>query len=315
MVALTQTDTGSYKARMRLPRDVREEYGRLYGPHLEAKFAAPSGTPRREAERLFHEWQAETKTRIETIRALRKGEGISLTRQQTRALAGKWYDWFVARHSASERDWEDVLNQVQDAMQAAVREKRWQDSDPNELWEHDEELRAVLRPTIADVGETAQFLAAKGMVLNNVSRELFLDFLYRDLAAALKRLIRQADGDYTPDTYRERFPKYEGVDKGETPTQLFERWVADCQPAAGTVENWRYFFRDMTKDFEGRSAGSISADEAQEWLKSLVTKERTARTVKNTRLRAYKAIFTWAVDNKYAARNPFKDVKITVPKR
>jgi hypothetical protein len=74
MVALTQTDTGSYKARMRLPRDVQEEYGRLHGARYEAKFADPSGTTRREAERLFHEWQAETKARIETIRA-RRGWG------------------------------------------------------------------------------------------------------------------------------------------------------------------------------------------------------------------------------------------------
>ena len=27
-----------------------------------------------------------------------KGEGAPLTRQQARALAGEWYDWFVARH-------------------------------------------------------------------------------------------------------------------------------------------------------------------------------------------------------------------------
>ena len=65
---------------------------------------------------------------------------------------------------------------------------------------------------LADVGETAQFLAMKKMVPDNEARALFLDFLYKDLAAALKRMIRMSDGDYGPDEYREQFPKFEGAD-------------------------------------------------------------------------------------------------------
>src|SRR5262245_20574230 len=42
------------------------------------------------------------------------------------------------------------------------------------LWEHEEDLRSALRPVPADVGETAQFLAAKSLVLNNGARWLFL---------------------------------------------------------------------------------------------------------------------------------------------
>jgi hypothetical protein len=42
------------------------------------------------------------------------------------------------------------------------------------------------------------------------------------MSEALKRLMRQAAGDYSPDEYRERFPKFEGQDTGETPVQLFE---------------------------------------------------------------------------------------------
>ena len=181
-------------------------------------------------------------------------------------MAGEWYDWFLSRHSSTEKNWEQARDQVQSAMREAIGEKQWEENDPNELWEHDEELREALRPLLADVGETAQFLAAKAVLPNNEARVLLLDFLYKDLAAALKRLIRMSEGDYSPDEYRERFPKSEGADGGERPTQLFERWAKEREAAAGTVENWQYFFGKMEEHFKDRSAASITRAEAQRWI-------------------------------------------------
>jgi len=53
MASLAQDSKGNYRARKRLPDDVRDDYGRLYGPRFEAKFFAPASTKRLEAERLF----------------------------------------------------------------------------------------------------------------------------------------------------------------------------------------------------------------------------------------------------------------------
>jgi hypothetical protein len=135
-------------------------------------------------------------------------------------LAGEWYDWFLARHSSTDKDWEQVLEQLQDAMRAAVGRKRWEENHPNELWEQEEELRETLRPLLADTGETSQFLATKTIALNNQSRALFLDFLYKDLAAALKLLIRHSEGDFSRDTYGEKFPKLEDANCGNTPVLI-----------------------------------------------------------------------------------------------
>ena len=44
-----------------------------------------------------------------------------------------------------------------------------------------------MRPVLADFGETSQFLAMKGMALNNEAHDRFLDDLYDDLAAALRQ--------------------------------------------------------------------------------------------------------------------------------
>ena len=314
MVSLGRDSRGNYKARKRLPANVREEYGRLYGPSVEAKFHAPASTKRQEAERQFHEWNAETDARIAAIRAQRTGEGIPLTRQQAGALAGEWYDWFLARHASSDKDWEQVRDLVQDAMREAVGEKQWEENHPDELWEQEEELRKTVRPVLADVGETSQFLATKALVPNNEARALFLNFLYNDLAEALRRLIRQ-QGHYSPDEYRKRFPKSEDADTGLRPTQLFEQWAQEREAAAGTVEGWQYVFREMGEHFKDRSAASITPDEAQRWITGMIAPSRRAGTVNNTWLNASHTVFGWAAKHKHIPRNSFADVNVTVPKR
>ena len=70
------------------------------------------------------------------------------------------------------RDAEHAREKVHETMRKAVGEKRWEANHPDELWEHEEDLRSALRPVLADLGETAQFLAAKSLVLNNGARLL-----------------------------------------------------------------------------------------------------------------------------------------------
>jgi integrase len=203
---------------------------------------------------------------------------------------------------------------VHEALREAVGENEWERSDPDALWRDDAELRKSLRPILADVAETAQFLAVKRLALNNEARERFLDWLYEDLAEALRRLLRIADGDYSADKYAERFPKFDGPDTGETPQQLFEAWVVERKPARSSVESWRYVFAEMMRHFKDRSAGSITADEAQDWMRSL-TGKRSPSTVRKNWITASKTVFGWALEHKRVPRNPFELVKITVPKR
>ena len=182
---------------------MREEYGRLYGPSLEARFSAPASTKPHVARQRYRDWLSEVEGRIEAIKAERKGEGISLTPRQARALAGEWYDWFVERHTTSDlQKWEDLRDKVHDALVDAVGDDVWNQNDPDDLWRDDEELRKTIRPMLADIGETAQFLAMKRLALDSDTRNRFLDHLYDDLGAAFNRLIKIAQGDYSPDEYR-----------------------------------------------------------------------------------------------------------------
>ena len=315
MVTLRQDTKGNFSGRKRLPNDVRDEYARRYGPRLEAKFSAPAKVGEHVAKQMFRDWETEVATRIAAIRAERTGEGIALTPRQARALAGEWYEWFLAKHPVNDqRKWEALRDLVHKALREAAGDDEWERSDPDDLWREDPELRKAVRPVLADVGETAQFLALKRLTLNSEARDRFLDWLYDDLAAALRKLKSVAQGDYQDDGYTKRFPKFEGPDTGKTPQQLFEEWVAERKPARSSVESWRYVFTEMTKHFKDRSAASISLDEAQEWIRTL-TDKRSPSTVRKNWITASKTIFGWAFEHKRIPHNPFARIKITVPKK
>jgi hypothetical protein len=82
--------------------------------------------------------------------------------------------WFVARHPYGDlKTWEDLRDRVHEALKNALGEDRLENSDPDELWWNDDELRAEVRPCLADVGDTAQFLAIKGLTLSNEARARF----------------------------------------------------------------------------------------------------------------------------------------------
>jgi hypothetical protein len=124
MVSLRQDTKGNFSARKRLPNDVREEYGRRHGARFEAKFSAPATVGAHAAKQMFRDWETEVASRIEAIRAERTGKGTALTPRQARALAGEWYEWFIARHPASdESKWETLREQLHDALREAAGAK------------------------------------------------------------------------------------------------------------------------------------------------------------------------------------------------
>jgi hypothetical protein len=98
MATPRHTKSRSITVRKGIPKDVRAEYQRLYGPGWEAKLTVPAGTPAHEAKIRASEFLADVETRIATIRAAQRGEGQSLSQRQAFALAGEWYVWYVGLH-------------------------------------------------------------------------------------------------------------------------------------------------------------------------------------------------------------------------
>ena len=213
MATPRRSKSGSITVRKGIPKDVRAEYQRLYGPGWEAKLTVPAGTRPQDAKVRIGEWTAEVETRIATIRAAQRGEGQSLSQRQAFALAGEWYVWYVGRHEENPGTpehwkvlWDVLIDQLEDHAPDHVIEHGWRNLD----WTREPEVLEGIRPQIADEAKTAQFLAWKGIVLSNEAQAMFLDRVLPEFMAAILRLERLAGGKYEPDERPSQFPKFDG---------------------------------------------------------------------------------------------------------
>jgi site-specific recombinase XerD len=321
MVTPRSLKSGSTKVRKGIPKDVRAEYQRLYGLGREATLTVPAGTRPAEAKVRISEWTAEVETRIASLRAARNGEGQSLTKRNAHALAGEWYQWYVARHEENPGTpepwramWDVLILELESHASAEVHKEPWKDLE----WTRDPKVRAAIRPLIADEAKTAQFLANKGVVLTGEAQALFLDCVLDEFIAAILLLERRSLGDYSEDERPAQFPKFNGravarVATGVTPWSLFEPWVKAVQPAPSTVNRWRAVLRDLDRRFN--SAEDLTEDDAREWARGLVTAKRRPRTVNEIWVSAARTVFGWAVEERLITDNPFESIAVTEPRR
>lgn len=186
----------------------------------------------------------------------------------------------------------------------------------NDSWREHPNVRRHVRGVLAELGRVSTFLAAKDVALNAEGLERFLDTLEPEYSAALAALRRRSDGDYSPDVREAQFPTFKprATPAGMTCWALFEAWVKERNPAASTVNRWRSVPKALDARFKGRDIADISAKDARDWKDTLVTAERSAVVVNDIWLRAARVVFGWALDNKRVATNPFKDVRVAVPK-
>jgi len=315
---LAPTNKGGFIARKVIPFDVRDEYAKLYGQRTEERLNT-GPLPVSLARAKHREWSSEIEARIANIRAARKGESRTLTPKEARALAGEWYHWFTARmaiHNWPADVWGDYQAHVRSELYGPAMAGGVFSGDPLEFWERDSAMRERVRPIIADEAKSNQFLAAKQLVLDAASRDMFLDYVTRDFFAALALLARRARGDHGPDKWAEQFPRYEGTaDPSLTPWSLFERWIAKAKPASSTVNRWRGVFLRLQSDFPNISAAALLPEQMQEWANRLIDSGRTAGTVANIWVRAARTVFAWAIDEKLISRNPFTGWRVKVPKK
>jgi integrase len=323
MVGLKRQKTGGYAARKVIPKDVREEYARLYGVGWEEKLSLSSGCSPHEAKARCGEWLAELETRIGALRARKYGKAQPLTRRNAHALAGRWYSWFISRHETDLRTpkhWRSMSNHlVWDVIYPHAPDEYHQDTqaDPEWEWKAHPDVRAAVRPVIAEEAKTASFLLEQGVSLTPEASNLFLDAVEDNLLAAYVRLEGLARGDYGPDALIDQFPEYVSSSLEANRTigcwKLFEAWVAAVQPSPSTVARWTTVFKTADTRFSGASI--ITVEAAKEWMYNLIDGKRSADTVATVWRTALKTVFAWGVGEKLIKANPFKDVRINVPRK
>lgn len=324
MVSLGRATDGRWFARKGVPADVREEYLRLYGVSREAHLKLPADTPRHEAKARLGEWEAEIETRIATLRAKRNGEGQSLTRMNAIALAGRWYNWFVAQHEndpGPAKRWRETSDYfVWDVIRPEAPDSYEEDpkSDPHWDWAKEPEVREAVRPHVAELARVATFLANEGKALNATAYALFVDAVGDNLLSAISMLERRANGDYSRDDTPNTFPAFtDGPARasGVSCWELFQAYVTAIKPAAKTVSRWRAVFLQMQREFAEVGADGITEDAARKWVHGLISDERQASTVREVWLSSSRTVFNWGRIHKRVRQNPFREVKVDVPRK
>lgn len=324
MVALNRAADGRWFARKGIPEDVREDYQRLYGTKREAHLKLAAGTPKHEAKARLGEWEAEVETRIATLRAQRNGEGQPLTRLNAIALAGRWYLWFVKQHEADPGKpgyWKglgDIM--VWEVIRPHAPESYEEDprSDPDWNWAKEPDVREAVRPLIAEEARVATFLASEGKALNPTAYALFVDAVSDNLLPAFSLLEKRANGDYSRDETPDTFPAFNAGPlraSGVGCWELFEAYVHAVKPAPTTVSRWRAVFLAMQRQFAEVGAEGITEDAARAWIHSQISEKRQASTVREVWLSASRTVFAWARVHKRIHQNPFKEVKVDVPRK
>jgi hypothetical protein len=88
--------SGSWRSRKEIPKDIRDAYWAIYRKKREEIFHAKADCPVSQVKVRFSEWQSEIDSRFAALRAKQRGEGRDLTQRQADALAGDWYRWFTS---------------------------------------------------------------------------------------------------------------------------------------------------------------------------------------------------------------------------
>jgi hypothetical protein len=319
MVALNRATDGRWFARKVIPKDVRDEYAKLYGVRREAHLKLPANMPTHEVKARLGEWTGEVETQIATLRAQRNGEGQPLTRLSAMALAGHWYNWFVKQHEdnpGSPQYWHELGEAlIWNVLRPLAPDEYEENPRADETWEWAKvpEVREAVRPLIAEQARVATFLASEGIALNVEARKLFVDAVSDNLHLALSLLEKRARGDCSHDPTPGSFPPFvRGA--GTSCWDLFVKYVGAVVLAPNTVTRWRAVFFQMQRGFAETPANSITVDAARAWINGLKSEERTPQTVRNVWLSAARTVFGWAVEQKEISKNPFADVKVRVPK-
>ncbi|WMT73866.1 hypothetical protein [Bradyrhizobium sp. Ash2021] len=324
MVALVRAKDGSWFARKGIPEDVRDPYARLFGVRREAHLRLPRDTPHHEAKTRCAEWIADVETRIATLRAQSNGEGQPLTKLNAIALAGRWYTWFVGQHEnepGPAKRWHQMSDHlVWNVIYPEAPESYHENpkTDPHWEWQKEPEVREAVRPQVAELARVATFLASEGMALNATAYALFVDAVSDNLLLAIMLLERRANGDYSRDDTPESFPQFtDGPVRGSGVScwELFEAFVTATTPAPNTVARWRAVFLEMQREFAEVGADGITEDAARKWVHGLITAKRAAITVREIWLSASRRVFSWAREHKRVRQNPFKEVKVDVPRK
>ena len=160
-------------------------------------------------------------------------------------------------------------------------------------------------------------MAREGIVTDDDSRWKLIEALARDLTEAAKKLARNADGDYSPDRYADRFPRLNELkavpQTRRTLTALADAWHTHSLSRGmrpRDAKRWKAVVLRF-KDWLGHDDLSrVTPERVQAWGDELTAQGIKAKTINDTNFAALRSIFKWAKQRGWLASNPAAEAKI-----
>src|SRR5690606_4420176 len=127
----------------------------------------------------------------------------------------------------------------------------------------------------------------------------------------------RAEGDFRPDPDAARFPASPLVVPQPCDWQsLYEEYRQSVEPAAATVKRQLGVLKKFFGFLGHVDPRRVSEEDVRRWLKHRLTEGSVApQTVRDADLAHPKTLYIWALSEKKLHHNPFRDIKVRVPKQ
>lgn len=160
-------------------------------------------------------------------------------------------------------------------------------------------------------------LLREGIVTDDESRWKLVEALARDLTEAAKKLARNADADYSPDTYVTRFPSSTEIkpsaQAGRSLTGLADAWHTAAL-ARGVrprdAKRWKAVVLRFKAWLTHEDLSRVTPEKVQAWGDEKSAARITAKTINDTDFAALRAVFKWGKQRGWLSSNPAEGARI-----
>lgn len=252
-------------------------------------------------------------SQLEQRWASAKGKAVRLTKIEISGLAGIWYRDLVLTHqddAGNVEGWEAYQDLLCEGL--APFDKK-SDGSEREPYRPKEGYRRLGR--LFDLNE---FLAQRGLVLTDESREELVQEIAWALVNGCETLIRRASGDFGPDKFAERFAAPPQIGRAATVTassgvtlaSLFDGWAKESAPKQATIDEWRTYVQRFIEFIGHDDAQSVTRADVVRWKQHLLELNNSPKTINGSKLAALKVSFGWGVANDLCTTNPADKVSV-----
>ncbi len=241
------------------------------------------------------------------IKMLREGPK-PLTHKQIVALSGELYRGFAEGLEGdpvlSSKQWLGVIKDNEAARQGAF-------AAPASLLigsrTQEDQRRASLQKRFGPMVDT--FLKGRNILTVGESRLKLIERFSMDMSAAAQKLAQNADGDYSPDEYAKRFPKYGEVQNAPASslTALAQAWhkaALDRSMSVRDAKRIKRRFEKLIAFLKHDDAERVTRHDIIRWRDHRLANKTTVKTINGSDIASFNNVFNWGVERGWLTQNP-----------